>query len=407
MKKIVNFILVLGILFLVFQFGVNFFKNSHSANYELKVGKRKISIHEEYTKEKGEDYYFFSAKIGNIKLVFDRENDFNKQKKIIQDIKLYQKDDVTCMVPIYIKKNDNPDVFCSIGTVQYSYDSIKDKYHLEEFTNTIDNFDNEKYKESTVKNNIAGNDTYKDNMYDDEFIIVYDYNDLVKITKPSYDLYRFATYDIYHNELGTLIGKYYILPKYENKPEYAGMTVIDITTVTGKNETIYFDDKISTNVYLNGVVDGKLYLFDKSNLVQYEIDPKKKSYRITGDASTGGQYYDGEWTTRNIYDFTKQELRFHKKYPIKANYTEAFETNKYYYYYNSKNEFYKVYKKDLDKSIFLFQFDNMKEISVIEDHIYFINNDTLYRYDEVGLKRILTNKEFIYNSKNIYNIYFK
>lgn len=407
MKKIVNFIIVLGILFLVFQFGVTFFKNKHSIDYELKAGKKKISIHEEYTKEKEEDYYFLSANVGNIKIVFDRKNDFNKQKKIIQDIKLYQKDDITCIVPIYIKKNDNPDIFCSVGTIQSSYDSIKDKYHLEEFTNTIDNFDNERYKESTEKNNIAGNDTYKDNMYDDEFIIVYDYNDLVKITKPSYDLYRFATYDIYHNELGTLIGKYYILPKYENKPEYAGMTVIDITSVTGKNETIYFDEKISTNVYLNGVVDGKLYLFDKSNLVQYEIDPKKKSYRITGDASTGGQYYDGEWTTRNIYDFTKQELKFQKKYPIKSNYTEAFETNKYYYYYNSKNEFYKVYKKDLDKSIFLFQFDDMKEINVIEDHIYFINNDTLYRYDEVGLKRILTNKEFIYNSKNIYNIYFK
>lgn len=391
----------------MFQFGITLFKNKHSVDYELKVGKKKISIHEEYSKEKSEDYYFFRAQVDDMKFVFDRENDFNKQKKVIDDIQLYQKDEVTCIVPIYIKKNDNPDIFCNVGKKQYSYDSIKDKYHLEAFTNTISNFDNTKYIESTNKSYVAGSDTYKDNMYENELLIIYDYSDLVKVTKPSYDIYRFATYDIYHNELGTLIGKYYILPKYENKPEYSGMTVIDITTTTGKSETIYFDEKISTNVYINGVVDNKLYLFDKSNLVQYEIDPKKKTYRITGDASTGGQYYDGEWTTKNIYDFTKQELKFNEKYPIKGNYVKSFETSKYYYYYNSKNEFYKVYKKDLDKPIFLFQFDDMKEISVVEDHIYFIHNDTLYRYDGAGLKRLLTNKEFIYNSKNIYNVYFE
>ena len=52
MKKIINFILVLGVLFFVFQFGVNLFKSKHSIDYSIKVDDQQISIHEEYFKDK-------------------------------------------------------------------------------------------------------------------------------------------------------------------------------------------------------------------------------------------------------------------------------------------------------------------------------------------------------------------
>lgn len=405
MKKIVSFIIVLGILFLVFQFGINLFKTKHTVNYNLMANDNKISIHEEYYKDKKDDYYFFELSLDKKKFVFDVKNTFNKQRKVISDIKLYQKDDLTCISPIYIKNNDDPIIVCNIGNEQYSYTSIKDKYNLEEFISTIPNFNKEKYESNNKPNSISGMTVYKENMYDNENIIIYNYNDLVKINKPSYDIIQFASYDIYHNELGILIDKYYILPKYENKPEYAGLLIIDITN--GKIDNLFFDDKLSTNLYINGVVDNKLYLFDKSNLIQYEVDPKKKAYRITGNRDTNGQYYDGEWSTKNIYDFSKQELEFHYNYPIKDNYVSAYETNKYYYYYNNKNEFYKVYKKDLNKRIFLFRYSDMKSVNVVDDYIYFIDHNTLYRYDDTGLKTMLTNKEFQYNYNNIYSVYFK
>lgn len=404
MKKIINFILVLGILFLVFQFGITFFKSKHTVDYKLKVNNQEIIVHEEYSKDKKEDYYFFKVTIDDIDFVFDIDNKFNKQKEILSDINIYSKDDLTCISPVYIKNNDDPIITCNIDNLQYSYASIMDQYDLSEFISTIDNFETSKYEISNKSSEISRNTVYRDNMEYDENVIIYNYDELVQITKPSYFKINFANYDIYQNNLGILIDKYYILPKYENKPEYTGMLIIDITKQ--ETDTLYFDNSISTNIYINGVVDNKLYIFDKSNLVQYEIDPKKQTYRITGNKSTDGQYYDGEWKTRNIYEFSKQELIFDNKYPIKNNYVEAFETNKYYYYYNNKNEFYKVYKKDLDNPIFLFKNDNMKEISVVSDHIYFINNTTLYRYDDKGLKRILTNKEFQYNYNNIYSVYY-
>ena len=43
-----------------------------------------------------------------------------------------------------------------------------------------------------------------------------------------------------------------------------------------KKKTIKLKNKISTDSYINGVVDKKIYLTDKDNLIQYKIDPKKR-----------------------------------------------------------------------------------------------------------------------------------
>lgn len=391
---------------MVFQFGINILKKEHTIDYKIKTGDKKIDIHEEYYKNKNEDYYFFRVVLDKKEFVFDIDNLFNKQKKIIKDIKIYEEDDLTCISPVYIKNNDEADIVCNIGDDQYSYTSIIGSYDLKAFTDTLDNFNSYSYevdngKASDIRNNLV----YKDNMNAKENIIVYNYDELVKITKPSFERISFSKYDVYQNELGCLINKYYILPKYENKPEYSAFLIIDI--IEEKTKTLYFDEALSTNLYINGVVDDRLYFFDKSNLFQYEIDPKKESYRIVGNKSTNGQYYNGEWETRNIYNFTKQELEFVNIYPIKSNYVEAFESGKYYYYYDKNNNFYKVYKKDLNNPIFLFGYDDIKEVQVVNNNIYFINKNTLYRYNEFGLRNILTNKEFQYNYDNIYSVYYE
>ena len=401
MKRIVKFIIVLGILFLVFQFGINMLKKEHTVDYKLKIGDKKIEVHEEYYRDKSDDYYFFRVTLDKKEFVFDINNLFNKQKKVISDIKIYEDDELTCISPVYIKNNDKADIVCNANNEQYSYTSIMNSYNLEEFTNTLDNFNGSLYevnngKESTIRKNLV----YKDNMYNKENIIIYNYDELVKINKPSFERLNFSNYDVYQNKLGILIDKYYILPKYENKPLYSAFLIIDL--VKENTNTLYFDDALSTNLYINGVVDNKLYFFDKSNLVQYEIDPGKESYRIVGNKSTNGQYYNGKWETRNIYNFAKQELEFINVYQVKDNYVEAFETGKYYYYYDKNNDFYKVYKKDLDNPIFLFNYTDAKEVQVVNDCIYFINKNTLYRYDELGIRTILTNKEVF----DLYIVFF-
>ncbi len=405
MKKIFNFVIVLGILLLIFQFGVTFFKKEHKLDYYISINSKDATVHEEYSKTKDNDYYFFKVKYDDKEFVFDIDNIFNKQKKVINDIKVYEKDELTCISPSYIKEFKS-DIICDVNGEQRSYASIKDKYNLDEFINTLYKFDKNKYVSSSKSSVISMMDVYKENFEDNENVIVYTYKRLVKLNRPSSSRIAFSNYDVYHNDLGTLIGKYYMLPKYEKKPEYSAFLIINMEDESIDN--LYFDENISTNLYVNGVVDNKLYIFDKSNLVQYEINPFKKSYRIVGDKNTNGQYYDGEeWSTKNIYEFSNTEIKFAKKYSIKDNYVEAFESDKYYYYRNSNNDFYKVYKKDLTKRIFLFHNANAKEIQVVNDNIYYIDGTSLYRYNDTGTKIILSSKEFQYNYNNIYSVYFK
>jgi len=405
MKKIISFIFVLAVIFLIFQFSINLFKNEHNISYLIKSSNKELTVHEEYYKDKKVDYYYLEVTLDKVKFVFDIDNTFNKQKKIIENIKIYEKKDLICISPVYIKNNNDPDIICNIDGEQYSYAIIKDKYDLSKFTKSIENFDNEKYLSDDDISSIDQIKVFKGNMYDNENIIMYNYSYLTKISKKNNPIIHFANYDIYNNELGVLIDKYYVLPKYEKKPEYSKLLIIDIETENIKELEI--KEKLSTNLYINGVVGNKLYLFDKSNMVQYEIDPIKRLYRITGNKTVNAQYYDGKWQTRNIYDFVKNELKFEQNYPIKENYIEAFETDKFYYYYNSSNEFYKVYKKNLNKPIYLFKYKNIEEVNVYNEKIYFINNDTLYRYDHTGIKKILVNKELQYNYNNIYSVYFK
>lgn len=405
MKKIVSFILVLAIIFFCFQFCVTLFKKEHNISYLIKVLDKNFAIHEEYYKDKDIDYYYLEITLDKAKFVFDVDNTFNKQKKIIETIKIYETKDLVCLSPVYIKNNNDPDIVCNLDGDQYSYTSIKEKYNLSEFINSINNFNEDKYLIDNSNETIDRNKVYKGNMYDNENIIMYNYSTLNKISKNKNSIIRFATYDIYNNKLGILIGRYYVLPKFEKKPEYSKILIIDIETENIKE--IEIKEKLSTNIYINGVVDNKLYLFDKSNMAQYEIDPIKRHYRIIGNKSENAQYYDGKWQTRNIYDFSKKEIKFEENYPIKENYKEAFETNKFYYYYNSDNEFYKVYKKNLNNPIYLFKHDDIEEVNVYNDKIYFISDDTLYRYDSTGVKSILVNNELQYNYDNIYSVYLK
>lgn len=403
MKKIIKFTLILGIILLVLEFSVNLFKNKHKIDYSLSIDNKTINIHEEYSKEKDSEYYYFKVNIDGREFVFDNDNDFNKQKKVINDIKIYEKDDLMCISPVYIKLNKEPLITCNLDNKQYSYNSIKDQYDLSEFVSTIDNFNKDKYISSQKITTVNGNNVYSDNFKDNEIILLYEYNHLVKLTNKSNSTIKFAQYDIYNNELGILVDKYYVLPKYENLPEYKGLMVIDI--IKEKTKEISIPSKLSTNIYINGIVDNKLYFFDKSNLIQYQIDPKKAKYEVVSDKKNNAKYYDGKWTNKNIYEFFNNNIKFTVQYPIADNYKEAFESSRYYYYYNSDNEFYKVYKKDLSKKVYLFKFDDIKEVRVINDNIYFIHNDLLYRYDLYGLKELVSNNEFNYNYQNIYSAY--
>ena len=83
MKKIFNFVIVLGILLLIFQFGVTFFKKEHKLDYSISINSKDATVHEEYSKTKDNDYYFFKVKYDDKVFVFDIDNILINKKKLL------------------------------------------------------------------------------------------------------------------------------------------------------------------------------------------------------------------------------------------------------------------------------------------------------------------------------------
>ena len=221
------------------------------------------------------------------------------------------------------------------------------------------------------------------------------------------DILTFSSYDNYKNELGMLVGKYYLVPKFTSDSDFTLYYAFNVENEVIKDIELY--KPISKQSYLNGIYDGKLYLFDKSNLIQYYIDPTSgESVEIGNVNKKGINYQNGNSSEISVYDLKNNNIKFSEslsKYET-IDCELMFTFDEYAIYYND-GVFYKVYEDYLDKPIYLLKKDNIKEIIVKEDRIYFIDNEFLYRYDDYGLVTLIKRDEFNYNFENIYNVYIQ
>ena len=92
----------------------------------------------------------------------------------------------------------------------------------------------------------------------------------------------------------------------------------------------------------------------------------------------------------------------------KYSYTELKEGDSSYYLYTKDGIMYQVPKDNLDIKIALFDRDNISNINVIGDLVYFAMNDTLYYYsNNDGVVPVLKNNELRYNTYNRVQVYKK
>lgn len=414
MKRIFTFMFLLAILAIIYQFGVTFLKSGHDITYDLVSENIKFKVREIYDKKKS-GYYTLVMENSDYSFIYEVKDNFNKRKKIIQDIQATNNDNMMCIYPIYLKDTLSSNITCSIKNdkTTYSYNYYKDNplvKQLEEFLRSK-NIVNESWNKDEIISTPDGIVThYKENIMKEDIIVIWLYNNIyIADNDRTYYVSLFDN-DIYENKLGTLIGYNYYIPKYndDNLQEFA--TYYRINIKRREKHELKLTDILSKNTYLNGVIDDKLYIFDPKNLVQYEISDDSNNPRKIGDKSINAQYYNGTWQDKNINDFKDTEIKFVKDYSKveelkQYKYTEIYETDRYYYL-NNAGEISRLYKNDLSKRVVLFKLDNLRSITVNKDTVYFIIGDTLYYYNEnKGIKKIIQRNEFNYNYKNIYAVY--
>lgn len=405
-KKIITFSLLLLFLTLLLEFSINYFKTSHHVEYDISG----YMVEEDYIKKSGKDYYLIKASKDGKEYIFNAQNEFNKNEKIIKEIIPYDTDDISCATIIYTN-NSSSTPLCYKDKILHSYISVENEPGMSEYLKQLNKYAEDKITSSDESYVFAYNEIYKNNLYKNEDIIMYNYKNIIKINGERTMTFDFSNKDVFKNEYGTLVGKYYVIPKMRNSIEFSHYLIVDLEKETVEEIDLAREvsANISSQMYVNGIYNSNLYIFDKSNLVQYEINPGKGEIKVVGNKDKKGIVYkNGQEEEIGVYTLNNEKVKFTENYDAykEIDYDQIFLTSNGAVYVKD-GVFYKVYNNYLKNPIYLFEAKNVQDIKVKEDNIYYINDQFLYRYNDYGNVKILKREQFKYDYTNIYDVYFE
>ena len=402
MKRTVSYILIFILVILVYQLIVVFFANSHEVNYEIVSDNNNYKINEKYVRDDNGDGYYLSISIGDKNYTYYTNNYFNKQKRIIKNIKSYEEKDYLCIYPVDINQENSFEVLCSDGKETYSSHYLENKIDVKKFYKEIGTY-SKHLQNLEVTYDYNNMSFYKNNFYNNEYLKIYRYKSLYVFNKyKNYDI-QFSNKDIYKNNLGVYIDEYFFVPIINSnliKSYYL------INCLNNEKQTIDLDQELSTNIYILGTLKNKVYIFDLNNKLEYELSTDG-SFKQIGNVNDGfTMYKKGRWEDTSITEFTNNRITIEKTITdeLKYNYENIYELDNSYYFV-SENKLYKTYKKNLESKILLLELNNYSNLQVSDDKVYYVSGEYLYRYDQYGLKTLVKNNEFNYNNTNIYHVY--
>lgn len=410
MKRVFSLLILFVLILLIYQITVIYFKDDHEKEYKISVEDKIFEVKERFQKKLGNTYYL-EITHDDDNYFYVLENDYNKQEKIVEEVKFYEEDGYKCIYPVLIK-DKTTNIECSKEGKLYSDISLRGTSVINNFLSITKEYgyDGKNLVEDTEQEyeQLSSNRVYQNNLNDD-IITVWDYKGIEIVNKKRLTSSYPLSFDKYENNHGYLVGRYYVVPIYTSSKvnEFTSLSVIDV--VDNKLSTIKLGYTLSSDTYINGVIDNKLYYMDPSNLIQLEVSIEKKEARLIGDKDIGAQVYKGEWSTVNIYDLVNSKVNFTSYKPSETekinNANQIIESASSYYYYDGKS-LYQVSKNNLDKPILLFNVNTINNLIIKGDNIYYVQNDTLYRLSlKTGIKRILVNNELKYNTTNRIGIY--
>lgn len=421
MKKLVLEFIVVWIAFFGLQTIVKHYQSGQLITYTVSEKEDTYKITENYTKQKNDNLnaYYFDIKVNDEHFVFQTYESFGHQQNLIQTIHEYHDDQVRCILPVLKENKIVTDMICKEQENQIYYREIQGKYEkLDEYVSNLKLLQ-EAYrtylkKESIVK--MGTSKVYTHALPDDKAIAVSDYRGITMVNadgkKERQDVFES---DVYDQKIKAMVGKYYLVADYEQPFEIDRFYLVNLEK--NKKEVIESKYMISKDSYVQGIVENSVYLYDRSNQKQYEINVVDKTVYEVGNANLKIQYYDGtKWSKKEMYDIATTDIYF-ETYPkvvekdsdydkvIRVGGTET----GYYYYFQNIGDMYKVYRAPVQNSkikTYVFTTTSLSQIYYVEDDVYFMNHNDVRKFCEVsGIQTVLTNSEFEFNSTILYGIY--
>lgn len=415
MKKLLVSMIGLFILYFVLKGTMFLFRGNTVHTYELvDNGNVTTVIEKRNTKTKNTDeYYDFEIKSGKQQFSFRLlEKDLSGHERFIKKIEMISTSNYQCYLPIFKDDKILIDMMCmnKKNKMYYPYHQIRlsdtklDATVDKEYLSKIKKFmvQTDAYTEksglsiaSSIPNQIRkiGVSTYRG------ISLIDNKGDVKQIT-------LFAS-DKYDQPLHAFLDGYYFVANYDESYDFQRMYLINLKTE--KVDTIISPVKVSFDAYIQGTVNHKIYIMDKSNRTQYYFDLEDKLLHKCDNQEDLIQYYNGtKFESRNIYDALNQELLFESEHLVRKSNTEILEfdkTSNYYYLFKKNKDKYEVYRsldKNLNELTYLYTADSFTHIYYRNGIIYENQDEVSYYSNSSGTKKVFKNKEFGFNKSVIF-----
>lgn len=418
MKKVIAVVVSFFLICLTYEFIVLFFVKHYDYEYIFTKKKTEYKIREKYEYKEGKHLYDITIKDKNNDYIYLINHNYHKEKEILEDLLVYEKDNLKCIFPVF-KDKKTSNIVCNNDGKMVSYtslvnqnnifmqeikeDIIKKGYSIPAFTN----------KEETKEiNNLATKLSYYSDFIPNYNIIVWGYKGVFSINKKNAKVNDFLKEDIYDTKYLT-IGKknMYLIDAENGMPSFDKIYAINLKD--GNTSIVDVIEKnISSNSYFNGVYNDVVYFTDCNGNNQYKFNEDKDNVEKI-DSQGLIKYYDGKnLVNESVDDISNNNIRFNKNI-INDNITSIYNTseiknsNGHYYFKTSDGNFYLVLKDNYKKPVLLFNKSEMKEWTVVDDTIFGIIGNTLYAYNyNYGFKPLIRYDEFNYHTDNMFGIVY-
>lgn len=339
-------------------------------SYSVEYNIDDYAISENYDNQ--QKIYYYEITYNDIKYNFVYPHKYQKEKKLITEVKNIKEDKYTCLVIESDVINSNP--LCSYEKenidVRLVPDKLKQKLQDNFSTAQSSSFD---YKNYQIFNK-------------EEQLLIWSYKGFNYLNKDKIDFIKLFNKDVYEIPLATKINNYLFIPDYEQDYSFNRVYLINLNNNDVKiwklKYSISFDSRIL------GINNKSIYLIDNKNKKEYELVPHKQKMRIVASSNKQGVIYNkGEQEKISLNKLISST----KTFTYSNNYNYTLENNNLYLSYLNYPLKTKVSNNKIDAIV-----------SINNDNIYYLVKDTLYKYNlKYGETKLITYYEWQFNNKNL------
>lgn len=423
MFKVLKMLIFMFTVYFLIQIGFAFLGNGHEVKYEIENGDNTFAVTETYTNnaENDSNTYYIEVKHGETIFPFQVYENLNNSKTIITNIEYYKDDNYECILPIFRGNQMYIDIMCIKNNIITYYNQME--YENESFKTFLTSLSGYNYSVDKYKDDISGvesknfADLYTTNIQKNYYAALTHYIGIYTIynetTDPLNKIVLFNSGDVYNQDINGFVNNNYVTADYNEQNEFSDFIVVNCkSSAITRIETNY---RISYNTYVQGIQGNSLFIYDRENKVQYEINVKDRKV-IKNDAENGITYFkNGKKENIEVTDDEK-DIIFEEDYQATDYENDRYykidkvgdKTGYYYLYKQNENnvDIYRMNIQNKDIITYIATAREVRDIKYIDDYIYYIDGDKIYFYsDRSGFRTLLTAKELKFNKTIKYGVF--